>query len=44
MTTEQQNLPVENYILTRCCQQKGQKKGNEHMSYFKHCYYEPRIF
>ena len=26
MTTEQQNLTVENYILTRCCQQKGQKK------------------
>ena len=33
MTTKQQNLPVENNILTiaRCCHLKGQNKGKDHI-------------
>ena len=31
MTTKQQNLPVENNILTRCCHLKGQTKGKDHI-------------
>ena len=31
MTTKQQNLPVENNILTRCCHLKGKSKGKDNI-------------